>query len=111
MTSELNRRTYRVMPAWVVCWFFGLVLLAFAVWEFIDATEFEKEARHPPVAKDKERPVRRSLYAKATEWGYPGVGKWGCVAIFAVPSIALFTAGTLLWRFQRRYSSEHLDTD
>ena len=105
MTSELNRRNHNPMPAWMACWFFGLLFLAFAVSEYLYVTDYEKAGGHPPVAKDQERSVRRSPVAYVTEWGYPRIGTWGCVAVFAVPGTVFAATGEWLRRRDRRRSA------
>jgi hypothetical protein len=102
MTSELNRPDRTSLPFWAGLWFFGLVFVALAVAEYLYVTDYEKTGGHPPVPKEQERAVRRSIYAKVAEWGHPRFGTWGCVAIFALPAAALITSGELLRRHTRR---------
>jgi hypothetical protein len=102
MTSELNRRNHNSLPAWMACWFFGLFLLGLAVSEYLYVTDYEKAGGHPPVAKEQERSIRRSPFAHVAEWGYPHIGVWGCVAIFAVPGATLVATGEWLRRRVRR---------
>jgi hypothetical protein len=100
MTSELDRRDHS-LPAWMACWFFGLLLLGLAVAEYLYVTDYEKAGGHPPVEARQERSIRRSPFAHVAEWGYPHVGVWGCVAIFAAPGAALVAGGEWLRRRKR----------
>ena len=103
MTGELDRVDGRSpVPAWFACWLFALLLLAFAVSEYLYVTDYEQAGGHPPVEKSQERAVRRSPYAHVAEWCYPHVGKWGCVAVFAAPGLALAATGELLRKRRRR---------
>ena len=99
MTSELDERPGgNSVPAWFACWFFGLLLLALAVAEYLYVRDYERWGGHPPVEKQQEREVRRSPYAKVAQWWYPHIGTWGCVAVFALPGLGLVTVGELIRR-------------
>jgi hypothetical protein len=91
-------------PIWFACFFFALLLFAFAAAEYLYVTDYEAAGgKHPPIADKQVHQLRRSPFAKVAEWGYPRIGKWGCVAVFAAPGLALF--GTAVWlkrRNQRR---------
>ena len=68
MTSELDQRYGGgSLPAWVACWFFGLILMALAVAEYLYVTDYEQAGGHPAVEKSQERAVRRSPYAHVAE--------------------------------------------
>ena len=99
MTGELDERYGgNSLPAWFACWFFGLLLLALAVAQYLYVADYEREGGHPAVEKRQEREIRRSPYAKVAEWCYPHVGTWGCVAVFAAPGLGLVAGGELLRR-------------
>jgi hypothetical protein len=96
MTDEIDRRLGLRGPVWFGCLFIGLFLLAFAVSEYLYVTDFEAAGgTHPPLAEKQIHQLRRSPFAKVAAWGYPRIGKWGCVAVFAVPGAAF--VGVAWW--------------
>jgi hypothetical protein len=101
MTDELERRTGTAAPLWFGCLFVALVLFAFAVSEYLYVTDYAAAGgRHPPVADKQVHQLRRSPFAKVAEWGYPRIGVWGCVAVFAAPGVALL--GVAWWLKPRK---------
>lgn len=92
MTAESEQRMGTQTPVWLAAWFFALLLGGLAWVTFWTATEYEA---NPAAGIPHHRPKSGTDLPAITvmKYVYPHGGKWGCVAVFAVPCLLLAALG------------------
>jgi hypothetical protein len=94
MTTEAERRMGTETPGWLAAWFFALLFGGMAWMTYWTVTEYEANpaAGMPQHHSNQRKALRPAI--TVMKYVYPHGGKWGCVAVFAVPSLLLAVIGS-----------------